>query len=113
MTVGSLRNRPTVPRMPIVATGVLIFMPSSLWATCPATKAKVPSTSENSAPFAVPLGIERILVERHPRVGDKVERGAVGKASRPDELAPVCNHVAFENGTADMERFGDTIVQQR
>jgi hypothetical protein len=35
-------ERPTVPRMPIVATGVLIFMPSPVWATCPATKAKVP-----------------------------------------------------------------------
>ena len=51
MTVGSVRNRPTVPRMPIVATGVLIFMPSPVWATCPATKAKVPSTRLKIAPF--------------------------------------------------------------
>ena len=40
--------------MPIVATGVATFILPS-WATLPATKAKVPSTSVNSALFDVPL----------------------------------------------------------
>ena len=43
-------------RMPIVAIGVLIFRPSPVCATCPATKAKVPSTRLKRAPFAALLG---------------------------------------------------------
>ncbi|GBE44282.1 hypothetical protein BMS3Bbin10_02373 [bacterium BMS3Bbin10] len=44
-----------VPRMPMVATGVWIFI-SPVGAICPAANTNVPSTSENSMELDFPFG---------------------------------------------------------
>jgi hypothetical protein len=64
-------------------------MPSPVWATCPATNAKVPSTRLNSAPFEAlldeklySLSAIRVLFTRSSAVPS-------GKAIPQLELAPV------------------------
>ena len=113
MTVGSLRNRPTVPRMPIVAIGVLIFMPSPVWATCPATNAKVPSTRLKSAPFEALLGLEIVFVERHPRVVHEVKRGAVREGDAAGGIGAGLDDVGLVDRIADMQRAGDAVMDER
>ena len=107
--LGCSSTTPVVPRMPMVATGVAIFM-SPEWATLPATKAKVPSTKVNSAPLRIAVGVVRIVVERHARIGDQIERGAVGKRDAARRAGAGLDHVALEHGVADMERDGYAVA---
>ena len=52
----------------------------------------------------IAVGVERIVVERHARIGDQVERGAVGKRDAARRAGAGRHHVALEHGVADMER---------
>ena len=110
---GSLRNRPTVPRMPIVATGVLIFMPSPVWATWPATKAKVPSTKLKISAVRGAVGLVIVFVERHPRVVHKVKRRAVREGDAAGGVGGGLDDVGLVDRIADMQRTGDAVMDQR
>ena len=54
-----------------------------------------------------------IIAERHPRIGDEIERGAVGKADAGHRLRAGLDHVALEDGVADMERNRNAVAHHR
>ena len=54
--------------------------------------------------------LERIFVERHARVGDEVESGAVGKADAGRRVGAGLDHVALVDEVADIERHGDPVA---
>ena len=87
MTV-SCSTTPVVPRMPIVATGVAIFMSPS-WATLPATKAKVPSTSVNRALFDAPPASNEYSLSAIRVLATRLSAVPSGKPMPTEELAPV------------------------
>ena len=101
---------PVVPRMPMVATGVSIFM-SPVWATLPATNENEPSTRLTSALLPdVAFGSYDVIVERHPRIGDEIERGAVGKADADLRIGAGLDDVALVDFVADIERDFDAVA---
>src|SRR4029077_2813634 len=55
-------------------------------------------------------GVERIVVERHARVGDKVERGAVGEADADRGVGPGLHDVALVDRVADVKRDGNAVA---
>ena len=72
----------------MVATGVPIFM-SPVWATLPATNENAALDQVEQRVVRGSVRIVDVIVQRHPRVGDEIERGAVGKADAGRESAPV------------------------
>ena len=80
------------------------------WATLPATKANVPSTRREQRAIHIAVGVVRIVVERHARIGDQIERGAVWKRDAARRAGAGLNHVALEHGVADMKRDRDAVA---
>ena len=72
----------------MVATGVAIFM-SPEWATLPATKAKVPSTSVSSAVFDVEFGSYEYSLSAIRVLATRLSAVPSGKLMPTVELAPV------------------------
>ena len=58
------------------------------------------------------VGVERILVERHPGAGDEIERSAVGEGDAAGRIGAGLDDVAFENGVADMQRSGHAVMDE-
>ena len=54
--------------------------------------------------------LERIFVERHARIGDEVEHGAVGEGDAGRRIAAGRDDVALEHRVADMERDGNAVA---
>ena len=50
------------------------------------------------------------FVERHPRIGDEVERGAVGEADAELRIGAGLDHVALVDVVADIERDRDAVA---
>ena len=59
---------------------------------------------------AIAVGVVRIVVERHARIGDQIERGAVGKRDAARRAGAGLDHVALEHGVADMKRDRDAVA---
>ena len=51
-----------------------------------------------------------IVAERHPRIGDQIERRAVGKADSGHRLGAGLDNVALEDSVADMERDRNAVA---
>ena len=58
----------------------------------------------------IAVGVVGILIERHARIGDQIEHGAVRERDAARRAGAGLDDVAFEDGVADMERDGDAIA---
>ena len=56
------------------------------------------------------IGIVDIIVERDPRVGDNIERRAVGKGDATRRVGGGLHYVALVDGVADVERDGNAVT---
>ncbi|MBV1698203.1 MAG: hypothetical protein KGQ47_07600 [Hyphomicrobiales bacterium] len=53
---------------------------------------------------------EGIIVQRHPRIGDEIERGAVGEIDTARRIGAGLDDVALVDGVADIQRDRDAIA---
>ena len=98
--------------MPMVATGVPIFM-SPVCATLPATKDSPPSTRLNKARVRRRIRVVRIVAQRHARIGDEIDRAAVGEGDAGGRIGAGLHHVALVDRVADIERDGVAVANDR
>ena len=110
-TSKSISTSTAVPRMPMVATGVSIFMSPCL-AVSPATNEMVPATRLISDGIVRPVGVVDHFVEHHPRVRRQAEHGAVDEGDAERRTGAGLDHVAFFDVVALVQDDRDAVADR-
>jgi len=67
-------------------------------------------TLEQREERVVRIALERIVVQRHARVGEEIERGAVGQRDGDGRAAAGLDHVVLVDGVARMQRHRHAVA---